>query len=233
MSNVDQQEIDKFSALAAKWWDPDGEFKSLHDINPLRVDLAQKACGGLFSKTVLDVGCGGGIFAEALAAREAKVSAIDMASASLDVARLHLLESGLSVDYQLSTAENYAQQHPSSFDLVTCLEMLEHVPQPQQVVEACAELAKPDGTVIFSTINRTIKSHLMAIIAAEYLFDIIPKGTHQFDKFIKPSQLRRWIEASGLRVESATGLHFNPLTQQYYLSNANIDVNYFLICRKK
>lgn len=231
MSNVDHQEIDKFSALASKWWDKSGEFKPLHDINPLRVDFIQQQCDGLFNKRIVDVGCGGGILAESMAIAGAKVSAIDMAQDSLDVAKLHGLESGVKVDYQLSTAEDFAAQHAQQYDVVTCLEMLEHVPDPSSVVQACARLVKPGGDVFFSTLNRNIKSWLMAIVGAEYLFNIVPKGTHQHDKFIRPAELLNWIEATELQVRAVTGLHLNPLTGAYFLSDRNIDVNYIMHCK--
>jgi 2-polyprenyl-6-hydroxyphenyl methylase/3-demethylubiquinone-9 3-methyltransferase len=231
MSNVDAKELSKFAELANHWWDKDGEFKSLHDINPLRVDYVEQSCKGLFDKKVLDVGCGGGILAEALAQRGAKVDAIDMVQASLDVANLHKLESGLEVNYHLSTAEDWSLKHSHKYDLVCCLEMLEHVPNPNAIVKACADLVKPGGTVVFSTLNRNLKSYLMAIVAAEYVLRMVPKGTHDHDKFIKPSELLAMIESTALQVNSMTGLHFNPLLSQYYLSQKNVDVNYFVVCQ--
>ncbi|MBC3764254.1 bifunctional 2-polyprenyl-6-hydroxyphenol methylase/3-demethylubiquinol 3-O-methyltransferase UbiG [Neptunicella marina] len=232
MENVDQQEIDKFSALASRWWDLEGEFKPLHQINPLRLDYITSQSNGLFGKKVLDVGCGGGILAESMAKMGAEVTAIDMAQDSLSVARLHGLESGVKVDYQQSTAEQFAQQHASEFDIVTCLEMLEHVPAPESVVRSCESLCKPGGLVFFSTLNRNIKSYLMAILAAEKWLKLVPSGTHQHDRFIKPSELINWIEQGQLKASDITGLHLNPLSSQYYLSARNVDVNYLLTCIK-
>ena len=241
--NVDQLEIDKFSAIASRWWDENGEFKPLHQINPLPVDyiisgilgkarptdgFAKNALAGL---NILDVGCGGGILAEALVKHGAKVTGIDLAEESLTVARLHGLENGIKVDYQLISAEDFAAAHPQKFDVVTCLEMLEHVPDPSAIVAAVAQLAKPDAPVFFSTLNRNPKAYLMAIIGAEYVLNLVPKGTHDFSKFIKPSELMRMIDKTDLTILSTTGLHFNPLTNDYYLSNKNIDVNYIVQCR--
>ncbi|WP_416308671.1 bifunctional 2-polyprenyl-6-hydroxyphenol methylase/3-demethylubiquinol 3-O-methyltransferase UbiG [Neptunicella sp. SCSIO 80796] len=231
--NVDPAEIEKFSALASRWWDLEGEFKPLHQINPLRLDYIAGQANGLFGKTVLDVGCGGGILAESMARMGAKVTAIDMAKDSLSVAKLHGLESGVTVDYQHSTAEQYADQHAGQFDIVTCLEMLEHVPEPQSVVNACEKLVKPGGLVFFSTLNRNMKSWLMAIVAAEKIFKLVPDGTHQHDKFIKPSELLGWLDQTSLYAKNMTGLHMNPLSRQYYLSDHNVDVNYLMVCQKQ
>lgn len=230
--NVDQQEIDKFSSLAERWWDIEGEFKPLHQINPLRLDFIQRHCQGLFGKSVLDVGCGGGILAESMAAQGAKVTGIDMAQQSLQVARLHALESGLEVNYQCVTAEQHAEEFAGGYDVVTCMEMLEHVPDPSAIVQACASLVKPGGQVFFSTLNRNIKSYLMAIVGAEYLLNLVPKGTHDHARFIKPSELMTWIDSTALVSQHITGLHLNPLTQAYYLSNQNVDVNYLLHCQR-
>jgi 2-polyprenyl-6-hydroxyphenyl methylase/3-demethylubiquinone-9 3-methyltransferase len=231
MSNVDVDELAKFSELANSWWDRNGEFKSLHDINPLRVDLIEQQSGGLFDKHILDVGCGGGILSEALAQQGGVVTGLDMAKASLEVANLHRLESGIKVDYVLSTAEDWALEHAGQYDIVACLEMLEHVPHPASVVKACATLVKPGGVVVFSTINRNVKAYVMAIAAAEYLLNMVPKGTHEYSKFIKPSELVSMIEKTSLHVDMMTGLHFNPLTQGYYFSDSNVDVNYFIVCK--
>nr|WP_136252369.1 bifunctional 2-polyprenyl-6-hydroxyphenol methylase/3-demethylubiquinol 3-O-methyltransferase UbiG [Ningiella ruwaisensis] len=229
-TNIDVNELNKFSELASHWWDRNGEFKSLHDINPLRVDYIEQQCDGLFDKAVLDVGCGGGILSEALAKKGAKVTGIDMVQASLDVANLHRLESGVNVEYCLSTAENWAQKNAGRYDVVCCLEMLEHVPEPAAIVKACAKLVKPGGRVIFSTLNRNTKSYLMAIVAAEYLLNMVPKGTHDHSKFIRPAELCRMIDETSLQVDEMIGLHFNPLKQDYYLSEQNVDVNYFVSC---
>ncbi|MFW8589616.1 bifunctional 2-polyprenyl-6-hydroxyphenol methylase/3-demethylubiquinol 3-O-methyltransferase UbiG [Glaciecola sp. 2405UD65-10] len=231
MSNVDASELSKFEQLASSWWDKEGEFKSLHDINPLRVDLIEEAVGGLFNKTVIDVGCGGGILSEALVNKGANVTGLDMVDASLEVAKLHTLESKVDVNYVLSTAEDWANKHAQSYDVVCCLEMLEHVPDPKSVIQACAELVKPGGFVIFSTLNRNIKSYLMAIMAAEYILGMVPKGTHDHSKFIKPAELIKMIETSNLCPQFITGLHFNPISQAYYIDNKNVDVNYFVVCQ--
>lgn len=231
MSNVDASELSKFEQLASSWWDKEGEFKSLHDINPLRVDLIEEAVGGLFNKTVIDVGCGGGILSEALVNKGANVTGLDMVDASLEVAKLHTLESKVDVNYVLSTAEDWANKHAQSYDVVCCLEMLEHVPDPKSVIQACAELVKPGGFVIFSTLNRNIKSYLMAIMAAEYILGMVPKGTHDHSKFIKPAELIKMIDTSNLCPQFITGLHFNPISQAYYIDSKNVDVNYFVVCQ--
>ena len=189
VTNVDPQEIDKFSQLASRWWDPEGEFKPLHLINPLRLDFINQNTQGLFGKSVIDIGCGGGILAESMAKAGAEVTGLDMAQASLEVATLHGLESGAKVDYVCSTAEDFAAENAGKFDVVTCMEMLEHVPDPASVVSACAALAKPGGHVFFSTLNRNIKSYLMGIVGAEYVLRLVPKGTHDHSKFLKPSEL--------------------------------------------
>jgi len=202
----------------------------LHRINPLRVEFIESQCEGVFDKNVLDVGCGGGILSEALAKRGAKVSGIDMVQASLDVANLHKLESGLNIDYQLSTAEDWATKHAGEYDVVCCLEMLEHVPDPSAIVAACANLVKPQGKVIFSTINRNTKSYILAILAAEYVLRMVPKGTHDHSKFITPYELKEMVDKTDLVAKEMTGLHYQPLLNQYYLSNKNVDVNYFMVC---
>lgn len=229
--NVDPIEIQKFSELASRWWDLAGEFKPLHQINPLRSDFIAQHVAGLSGKKVLDVGCGGGILAESLARQGAIVTGIDMGAAPLEIARLHGLESGVKVDYQQTTAEEFAQQHATTYDIVTCMEMLEHVPDPASVVQACYKLVKPGGHVFFSTLNRNIKSYLMAIVGAEYVLGLVPKGTHQHSKFIKPSELMSWIDQTPLIVKHMTGLLLNPLSREYYLSSQNVDVNYLLHCQ--
>ncbi|MDU0354974.1 bifunctional 2-polyprenyl-6-hydroxyphenol methylase/3-demethylubiquinol 3-O-methyltransferase UbiG [Paraglaciecola aquimarina] len=229
--NVDIGEIQKFSDLASRWWDLNGEFKPLHQINPLRTDYINQHSHGLNDKKVLDIGCGGGILAESMAKHGAHVTGIDMAEAPLEIAKLHGLESELDVSYQQITAEEFAEQHPAQFDVVTCMEMLEHVPDPRSVVNACFKLVKPVGQVFFSTLNRNIKSYLMAIVGAEYILGLVPKGTHQHDKFIKPSELMAWIDSTPLIIKRMIGLHLNPITQDYYLSTQNVDVNYIIHCQ--
>jgi 2-polyprenyl-6-hydroxyphenyl methylase/3-demethylubiquinone-9 3-methyltransferase len=228
MTNVDEQEIDKFSELASRWWDPEGEFKPLHLINPLRLDFINQHSNGLFNKKVVDIGCGGGILAESMAKAGAEVVGLDMASASLEIAKLHGLESGINVDYHCVTAESFADSHAGEFDVVTCMEMLEHVPDPASIVRACAKLVKPGGHVFFSTLNRNIKSYLMGIVGAEYLLKLVPKGTHDHSRFIKPSELMQMTDEAGLLPRDMTGLHMDPVSQGFYLSDRNVDVNYLL-----
>lgn len=230
-ANVDQAEINKFNELASRWWDPAGEFKPLHQLNPTRLSYISDQVQGLFGKQVIDVGCGGGILAESMAKAGATVTGIDMAPESLAVAQLHALEAGVSVRYQQSTAEQFAQAHPAQFELVTCMEMLEHVPAPVSVVKACADLAAPGATLVFSTLNKTAKSYLFAILGAEHLLKLVPKGTHDFQKFIRPSELMRFIEAAGLELVDCTGLHYNPLNQSFRIGDG-VDVNYFVVARK-
>ena len=230
-TNVDHAEIAKFNDIASRWWDPSGEFKPLHLLNPVRLSYISDELQGVFGKTVIDIGCGGGILAESMARSGAVVTGLDMASDSLNIARLHALEAGVSVDYQQATAEQYAQSHSAQFDVVTCMEMLEHVPEPMSVVQACADLAKPGATLFFSTLNRTRKAWLLAIIGAEQVLKLVPKGTHEFDKFIRPSELMRFIEQAGLEVAEATGLHYNPL-QQSFKTGPGLDVNYIVVARK-
>lgn len=229
--NVDPAEIEKFSSLASRWWDVNGEFKPLHEINPLRTDFIMQHCDGLFDKKVIDVGCGGGILAESMARHGALVTGIDMAKDSLEVAKLHGLETQLNVEYTMTTVEDFASHNNQQFDVVTCMEMLEHVPNPESVVNACAKLVKPGGHVFFSTLNRNIKSYLFAIVGAEKLLGLVPKGTHEHNKFIKPSELLKWVDNTPLQVCDMTGLHLNPLSKQYYLSDKNVDVNYLVHCK--
>ncbi len=226
MSNVDQAEIAKFEALAHRWWDRESEFKPLHEINPLRVNWIDEHIS-LAGKKVLDVGCGGGILSEAMARRGAQVTGIDMGEAPLSVARLHLLESGLEVDYRQITAESLAEESPETFDVVTCLEMLEHVPDPASVIRACHRMVKPGGQVFFSTINRNPKAYALAIVGAEYLLQLLPRGTHDYKKFIRPSELGAWSRDTGLTVKDIVGLTYNPLSKHYKLS-ADVDVNYMI-----
>ena len=227
MSNVDAQEIAKFEALAHKWWDRNSEFKPLHDINPLRANYIDQHSPVADAK-IVDVGCGGGILTEALAQRGAKVTGIDMGEAPLSVAKLHSLESGLNIDYQQITAEELAEQQAGSYDIVTCLEMLEHVPDPSSVIKACAKLCKPGGHLYFSTINRNPKSYLFAVIGAEYVLKMLPKGTHDYDKFIKPSELATAIREADLTLDHMTGMTYNPITKQYKLKEGDVDVNYLV-----
>lgn len=228
--NVDQQEIAKFEELAHRWWDPESEFKPLHQINPLRLDYIDRRAR-LKDKQVLDVGCGGGILSESMAQRGAQVTGIDMGEAPLAVARLHQLESGMEVNYQRTTAEALAEEKPESFDVVTCLEMLEHVPDPASIIQACARLVKPGGQIFFSTINRNPKSYVFAIIGAEYVLKLLPKGTHDFGKFIKPSELESWSRTAGLQTLELTGMSYNPFSRTYSLG-PDVTVNYLLHCQK-
>ncbi|EKO3791834.1 bifunctional 2-polyprenyl-6-hydroxyphenol methylase/3-demethylubiquinol 3-O-methyltransferase UbiG [Vibrio metschnikovii] len=228
--NVDPNEIQKFADMASRWWDLNGEFKPLHQINPLRLNYVLDNANGLFDKTVLDVGCGGGILAESMAREGAIVTGLDMGKEPLEVARLHALETGTTLTYLQSTVEDHAQQYPHHYDVVTCMEMLEHVPDPLSVVKACARLVKPGGHVFFSTLNRNIKSYLFAIVGAEQLLKIVPKGTHDHSKFIRPSELLRMIDQTTLQEQGITGLHYNPLTDRYRLGK-NVDVNYIIHTR--
>lgn len=229
-SNVDHREIAQFEALAYRWWDPQGEMRPLHEINPLRLAYVRERCqvGG---SRILDVGCGGGLLSEAMAAEGAQVTGIDLAEASLGVAKLHLLESGLEVDYQKITVEALAAREPASYDVVTCMEMLEHVPDPSSVVKACAELVRPGGTVFFSTLNRNPKAYLMAVLGAEYILRMLPPGTHDYQKFIRPSELGGWCRTAGLDIAGMTGLHYHPISRRFYLGD-NVDVNYLMHCRR-
>ena len=224
--NADPVELEKFSKLAHRWWDPAGEFRPLHEINPLRLDwIAQHA--RLEGAAVLDVGCGGGILAEAMAQRGAKVTGIDLSEKALKVAQLHLLESRLAVDYENVSVEDYAAAHAGKFDAVTCMELLEHVPEPGAMAAACARLVRPGGQVFFSTINRNPKSYLFAVVGAEYVLGLLPKGTHDYLRFIKPSELSRWCREAGLRIDELIGMSYNPITKRYRLGR-DCDVNYLL-----
>ncbi len=230
-TNVDLGEIAKFEKLASRWWDPNSEFKPLHDINPLRAGWIDEHAG-VMGKSVLDVGCGGGLLCEALAHRGASVTGIDMGEAPLAVARLHQLESGVEVEYLQSTAESLAAERPGAFSVVTCLEMLEHVPDPSAVIQACADLCEPGGDVFFSTINRNPKSFLFAIVGAEYVLNMLPRGTHEYEKLIKPSELARWIREAGLQMQEMMGMTYNPLTKRYRLTPRDVSVNYLIRATK-
>jgi 2-polyprenyl-6-hydroxyphenyl methylase/3-demethylubiquinone-9 3-methyltransferase len=227
--NVDPLELEKFSQLAHRWWDPNSEFKPLHEINPLRLDYIDKLAH-LAGKTVLDVGCGGGILSESMAGRGAVVTGIDLGDKALKVAKLHLLESGRKVSYRKTAVEDIAREEPHHYDVVTCMEMLEHVPNPASTVNACAQLVKPGGWVFFSTINRNPKSYLFAIIGAEYVLNLLPRGTHDYAKFIKPSELARMARRAGLDVAELTGMTYNPITKVYALG-PDSDVNYIMAYR--
>ena len=226
-TNVDESEIAKFERLANRWWDKHGEFKPLHDINPLRVNYIDER-SPVAEMKVLDVGCGGGILCEALAARGAEVTGIDMGDAPLEIAKLHSLESGKKILYEKSTAEEYAEKHAEQYDIVTCLEMLEHVPQPEKIIEACQKLVKPGGAVYFSTINRNPKAWLFAVVGAEYLLKMLPKGTHEYSKFIKPSEMARWIRSAKLVLQNITGITYNPVSKTYKLNANDVQVNYLV-----
>ncbi len=226
--NADPRELEKFSALAHRWWDPESEFKPLHQINPLRLDWIDRIAK-LAGKSALDIGCGGGILAEAMARRGARVKGIDLSDKALKVAQLHLHESRLAVDYEAISAEDLAARSPGAYDVVTCMELLEHVPDPASTVRACAELARRDGRVFFSTINRNLKSYLLAVIGAEYVLKLLPKGTHDYAKFVKPSELARHCRDAGLSLREITGMSYNPLTRVYSLV-PDTDVNYLLCC---
>ena len=229
--NIDTAEIAKFEALASRWWDKNSEFKPLHDINPLRANFIDLH-SPVVEKKLLDVGCGGGILAESLAHRGAEVTGIDMGAAPLNVARLHALESGVSVTYEQITAEEKAVQMPGAFDIVTCMEMLEHVPDPASVIKACADLVKPNGDLYFSTINRNPKSYAFAILGAEYILRLLPRGTHEYAKFIRPSELANWLRAAGLELKTITGMTYNPFTKTYKLNPNDVSVNYLIHAKK-
>ena len=228
--NVDPLEIEKFSALAHHWWDPNSEFKPLHEINPLRLNYIDEIAH-IAGKKVLDVGCGGGILSESMAVRGAEVTGIDMAEKSLKVAKLHLLETGNKVDYRKIPVEELAKEMPGQFDVVTCMEMLEHVPEPASIIQACFDLVKPGGHVFFSTINRNPKSYLFAIVGAEYVLNMLPRGTHDYAKFIKPSELARTCRNTGLAVTEVIGMSYNPFTKVYSLGH-DTSVNYIVSCQR-
>jgi len=223
--NADPQELKKFEALAGRWWNPEGPMKALHEINPLRLDYIDQRAP-LKGARVLDVGCGGGLLSEGMAVRGAQVLGIDLAQASLDVAAAHAREHEVEVQYRCQSAEQLAEEQPGAFEIVTCLEMLEHVPDPGLVVSACARAVQPGGTVFFSTINRNLKSFLLAIVGAEHVLGMLPRGTHEYEKLIRPSELAAWCRDAGLQVLDLTGLHFNPVTRSFRLGG-NVDVNYF------
>ena len=232
MSNVDPQELAKFGELAHRWWDRYSEFRPLHDMNPLRLEWID-GLAGLAGKRVLDIGCGGGILSESMAGRAEQVVGIDLAGKALGVARLHALESGVdNIDYREVAAETLAAEAPQSFEVVTCMEMLEHVPDPASVVRACAALVRPNGWVFFSTLNRNAKSFLLGIVGAEYLLRLLPKGTHEYARFIRPSELAAWCREAGLELATTRGMEYNPLTRRFSLSD-DCSVNYLLACRRR
>ena len=226
-TNVDPTEIAKFSELAARWWDPHGDFRPLHELNPVRLDYIDRMAG-LRGKQVLDVGCGGGILAESMAQRGATVTGIDAAESPLAVARLHQIDSGVAVDYQQSTAEQLCEHESASYDIVTCMELLEHVPEPRSVVSACAHLVKPQGHVFFSTINRNLKAYALVVLGAEYLLRMLPVGTHDYSRFIRPSELDEWAREAGLVLTALDGVRYHPLTRHYSLTRS-VDVNYMAL----
>lgn len=231
MINADPQELAKFSDLAHKWWDPESEFRPLHQINPLRLDWIDQFAA-ISGKNVVDVGCGGGILAESMARRGANVLGVDLADKPLKVAQLHAMEGGVAnLEYRSIAAEDLAAEQPGAFDVVTCMEMLEHVPDPSSIIRACASMARPGGWVFFSTLNRNPKSFLFAIVGAEYVLKLLPKGTHEFSRFIRPAELARWVREAGLELGQFKGLEYNPITRRYWLSG-DTSVNYMVACRK-
>ena len=230
-ANVDPEEIAKFAATASRWWDLDGEYKPLHQLNPERLRYVEQCASGLFAKQLLDVGCGGGILAEALARRGAQVTALDLAAESLDVAREHAASQGLAIDYRLQAVEAHAAERPGHYDVISCMEMLEHVPDPASVVRACSKLVKPGGWVFFSTIHRSAKAFMLAIVGAEYVLNMLPRGTHEYAKMIRPSELAASCRSAGLDVQTTRGLEYNPLTQRYWLSS-DTSVNYLFATRR-
>ena len=228
--NVDPVEIEKFSSLASRWWDPEGEFKTLHQINPLRLQLIDKTIS-LKGKGILDVGCGGGILSESMAEKGANVTAIDLGKELIDVAELHSLDSGVELNYQLISVEDLAEQQPASFEAVTCMEMLEHVPDPMSIIQSCADLVKPGGYVFLSTLNRNPKSYLLSIVGAEYILGMLPKGTHDYASFIKPSELATWCRQAGLELIDSRGIEYNPINQSFSMTD-DISVNYICVFQK-
>ena len=229
-SNVDPVEVAKFEAMSTRWWDKDGEFKPLHDLNPARLHYIKTHSNGLAAKKILDVGCGGGILAESMAHEGAEVTGIDMGDANLTIARMHLYESAEKVSYEKITVEQLAAREPACYDIVTCMEMLEHVPDPGSIINACRQLVKPDGHIFFSTVNRNAKSYALAIIGAEYIMKLLPKGTHDFKKFIRPAELDQWIRAAQLKTQHISGMSYNPFTGHCTLSN-DMDINYLVHAR--
>ncbi|MGC6406283.1 bifunctional 2-polyprenyl-6-hydroxyphenol methylase/3-demethylubiquinol 3-O-methyltransferase UbiG [Bisgaard Taxon 45] len=234
MQNIDQQELDKFEKMAKSWWDPQGDFKPIHQLNPLRLSYIAQQANGLMDKKVLDVGCGGGILSESMAKHGARVTGIDMSSAPLQVAKNHALESGLHIDYQQITIEDFLQNQTAlyaekgddeKFDVITCMEMLEHVPDPSSIIASCKQLLKPNGTIFFSTINRTLKAWALVVLGAEYVLKMLPKGTHDYDKFIKPAELLNWCDDAELTCLDMAGYHYNPLTGKFWL-NQDVSANY-------
>ncbi len=230
-ANIDPREVEKFAAMAARWWDPEGEFRPLHALNPVRLDYVRNRAGPVAGKMVLDVGCGGGLLSEALAAAGAEVTGIDVTPEALAVARLHLKESGLAVDYREITAEALAEAEPEHYDIITCMEMLEHVPEPASVIAACARLLRPGGRLLLSTLNRTPQAFLGAIVGAEYLLRWLPRGTHEYAKLIRPAELERWLRGAGLVLDDLTGVHYNPLSGRFSLGGS-LAINYLACARK-
>ena len=230
-NNIDETEIKKFNQLASKWWDLNGEFKSLHKINPLRSNWIDSHTN-VAEKQLLDVGCGAGILSESMAFRGADVTGIDMAESLLEIAKLHMLESNLNINYQKSTIEAFAEAHKESFDTITCMEMLEHVPNPSSIIKSCVSLLKPDGELFLSTINRNIKSYLGAILGGEYILNLLPKGTHEYEKLIKPSELCQWLRESNLEVIDLCGLTYNPINDKFSVSSNDVDINYMVYAKK-